>query len=133
MNRSQYIPAVLVLVVLLLAPVSGMAQEDSEARPGSGLQERHAAIHDSLREQYQALIERLENADLRPAQKRRIYNALTDRLANRHDMAHDRLRDAVRDRPSDRRPSSDARPSRPVRADIPVAPRTLARAVSPRR
>lgn len=121
--------AVAMLSILLALPVAGRAQNDTADPNGSNAHDalhdridaRHDDIHESLREQHQALLDRLGNADLSPAEKRRIYNALTDNLEDRHDLAHDRLRrahDAAHDRPRDVRP--DARPDlRPdVRPDV---------------
>jgi len=111
------------LVACFSVPAFAVTQEDDSAAH-EALHERLDAQHDdahaSLREHYGALLERLRNADLRPAQKRRIYNAMTDNLSERHDGVHDRLRRIHRrahDRPTDVR--RDVR--RDVRVDRPAA------------
>jgi len=119
------------LAALLVFPLGAVAQNEPDAA-GDRIESRGDVIPESLRERHAALLERLRNADLRPAQKRRIYNALTDRWADRlTDGRRDRLRDRprpvrdVRDRPDvkpDVRP--DVRPPvRPPRVDTRPASR----------
>jgi len=120
----------LMFVLAFVLAMPGYAQDSGDV-PGAsedGLRDRlegqHDELHQNLREQLAALRERLANADLRPAQKRRIYNAMTDQLQDRHDAAHDRFR-RVRDAADE----GDVRPG--VRPEARPASRPEARRPGP--
>lgn len=125
MKRMSMRLAAVGILALLVTPASYlMAQDGEEDTAGhdalhARLEAQHEAGHDLLRDQHAALLERLKNADLRPAQKRRIYNALTDRLEDRHEGVHDRLR-RIHDRAHD------------ARTDRPLTPRTAGPDTRPR-
>jgi hypothetical protein len=121
MTATKLGKAIPVLVIILALPAWSLAQDTETDDPAAFIQQfetRNGPIPDSIREHYQAFLERLENADLRPAQKRRIHNAWVDNLKRRLRLANDR----PTDRPTDVRPSvrpdvrPDARPD--VRPDV---------------